>query len=153
MEKRMDETMDAEKFLKELIRRALLGDQEAQKECTEKGIKLYCPICGKSDCIEIMDCYTAEGLDCECQDYRKNSFKCICNYLKGGCGTSTGVSRTEKEALEKWNTRQAPPIGRCGECKAKEKATVNDKGFLICPASGMEIANNDFCSYFEPREE
>ena len=29
MEKRMDETMDAEKFLKDLIRRALLGDHEA----------------------------------------------------------------------------------------------------------------------------
>lgn len=106
---------------KELIRRALLGDQEAQKECTEKGIKLSCPICGKSDCIEIMDCYTAEGLDCKCQDYRKNSFKCLCNYLKGGCGTSTGVSRTKKEALEKWNTRPAPPIGRCGKCETKKE--------------------------------
>lgn len=31
---------------KELIRRALLGDQEAQKECTEKGIVLPCPFCG-----------------------------------------------------------------------------------------------------------
>lgn len=38
MEKRMDETMDAEKFLKELIHRALLGDEQAQQECTEKGL-------------------------------------------------------------------------------------------------------------------
>lgn len=28
---------------KELIRRALLGDQDAQKQCTEKGIVLPCP--------------------------------------------------------------------------------------------------------------
>ena len=127
---------------KELIRRALLGDQEAQKECTEKGIKLYCPICGKSDCIEIMDCYTAEGLDCECQDYRKNSFKCICNYLKGGCGTSTGVSRTEKEALEKWNTRPVPPVGMCIKCKYR-----NTSEFCECRPSYA------YCSDFEPREE
>lgn len=46
MEKRMDETMDAEKFLKELIHRALLGDEQAQQECTEKGIVLPCPFCG-----------------------------------------------------------------------------------------------------------
>ena len=30
----------------ELERRALLGDKEAQKECTEKGIVLPCPFCG-----------------------------------------------------------------------------------------------------------
>ena len=42
----MDETMDAEKFLKELIHRALLGDEQAQQECTEKGIVLPCPFCG-----------------------------------------------------------------------------------------------------------
>ena len=30
---------------KELICRALLGDQEAQKECTEKGILIPCPWC------------------------------------------------------------------------------------------------------------
>lgn len=33
----------------DLERRALLGDQEAQKECTEKGIALPCPHCGAKD--------------------------------------------------------------------------------------------------------
>ena len=32
---------------KELIRRALLGDKQAQEECTEKGIVLPCPFCGE----------------------------------------------------------------------------------------------------------
>lgn len=45
----------------------------------------------------------------------------------------------------------AKPIGRCKDCANKEKATVNAKGFLVCPASGMEITDNDFCSYFEPK--
>ena len=31
---------------KELIRRAIMGDKKAQKECTAKGIMLPCPFCG-----------------------------------------------------------------------------------------------------------
>lgn len=37
----------------------------------------------------------------------------------------------------------------CKNCKYMKYAEVNKKGFLICPASGMEITDNDFCSYFE----
>lgn len=43
-------------------------------------------------------------------------------------------------------------VTRCKDCKHKERATVNRKGFLICPASGMEITPDDFCSYGEPKE-
>ena len=38
-------------------------------------------------------------------------------------------------------------VVRCKDCSYFCKATVNKKGFLICPASGMDITNNDFCSY------
>lgn len=37
----------------------------------------------------------------------------------------------------------------CKECRYKSDAKVNKKGFLICPASGMEITDDDFCSYAE----
>ena len=40
----------------------------------------------------------------------------------------------------------------CKNCEYKEKAKVNSKGFLICPASGMEITDGDYCSYGEPRK-
>lgn len=43
-------------------------------------------------------------------------------------------------------------VTRCKDCEHKERATVNGKGFLICPASGMEITPGDFCSYGEPKE-
>lgn len=43
-------------------------------------------------------------------------------------------------------------VTRCKNCEHKERATVNGKGFLICPASGMEITPDDFCSYGEPKE-
>lgn len=146
---------------KEMIRLAMLGDHEAQEECTEKRIALPCPLCRKEDSVEILDCYTAEGIKCESESFRKNSFKCLCNYLKGGCGTSTGVSETKQEALHKWNTRPAPPVGRCGECKyfnhffnavghcmihSQEKDSFGDR-------YRVEMLKTDFCSYFEPREE
>ena len=44
------------------------------------------------------------------------------------------------------------PAVRCVECKYKEQARVNKKGFLVCPASGMEITDKDYCSYGERRE-
>ena len=40
----------------------------------------------------------------------------------------------------------------CKDCRYYQDAKVNEKGFLICPASGMEITENDFCSYGEPPE-
>ena len=36
---------------------------------------------------------------------------------------------------------------RCKDCTYWDKAVVNKKGFLICPASGMEIQADDYCSY------
>lgn len=43
----------------------------------------------------------------------------------------------------------AVEVVRCKDCTYWEKATANKKGFLICPASGMEIMADDFCSYGE----
>ena len=37
----------------------------------------------------------------------------------------------------------------CKECRYMQQAKVNKKGFLICPASGMGIGDDDFCSYAE----
>lgn len=49
-------------------------------------------------------------------------------------------------------TIDAVPVVRCGECMYRQKAKVNRKGFLICPASGMEITDDDYCSYGERKE-
>lgn len=40
-------------------------------------------------------------------------------------------------------------VVRCKDCIYKKNAETNHKGFLICYASGMEITDNDFCSYGE----
>jgi hypothetical protein len=71
--------------------------------------------------------------------------------------------RTEVEAIlykkswqDTWkalgdNLKSIPVMVQCKECSYWEKAKVNKKGFLICPASGMEIMADDFCSYGERR--
>ena len=44
-------------------------------------------------------------------------------------------------------------VVRCRDCVYKECAAVNEKGYLICPASGMEITDRDYCSYGERRDD
>ena len=127
---------------KELIRRALLGSREAQQACTDKGIVLPCPCCKGEAYTETF--------------FERKGWRTVVGCSECPVSLSTITYDTEeiaqKKALKDWNTPPAPPVGRCGECKAKEKAVINDKGFLICPSSGMEITDNDFCSYFEPKE-
>lgn len=38
-------------------------------------------------------------------------------------------------------------VVRCKDCQYYQNAKINKKGFLICPASGMEITETDYCSY------
>ena len=50
-------------------------------------------------------------------------------------------------------TIDAVQVVRCGECRYRELAKVNCKGYTICPASGMEITDDDYCSYGERKED
>lgn len=43
-------------------------------------------------------------------------------------------------------------VVRCKDCAYWNKTFVNGKGFRICPASGMDITEDDFCSYGERRD-
>lgn len=62
-----------------------------------------------------------------------------------------GMAIVESEnvalAIERAPAIDAVPVVRCKDCTFKEKAEVNSNGFRICPASGMEITDDDFCSY------
>ena len=57
-----------------------------------------------------------------------------------------------EDALQDAQTVDAVPVVRCKDCVHWREAVTNDKGFLICPASGMEITESDFCSYGERKE-
>lgn len=125
---------------KELIRRALMGSQEAQRACTDKGIALPCPFCGGEAIIEYDSVAPFE-------------YDVVC----GDCGVTLGISEDKNVALREWNTRPAPPVGRCGECKSytalghcklhSQEPDQHDTGAYV------EMLPDDFCSYFEPKED
>ncbi len=126
---------------KELIRRALMGDKQAQKECTAKGIVLPCPLCGSKATIQ--------------QDITgKESYHVVCNNVKDMCNLISGLTtwgESEENALKAWNTRPAPPIGRCGKCKYFYSCI---SGTGCTNPLGMyqtEMTEMDFCSCFEPK--
>ena len=44
-------------------------------------------------------------------------------------------------------------VVRCRDCKHWGSRTENEKGFIVCPASGMKIHTEAFCSYGERRND
>ena len=123
---------------KELIRRALIGDKKAQGLCTAKGIMLPCPLCGGKATMQ--------------QDITgRESYHVVCSSVKDMCNLIAGLpmwSESEEDALKVWNTRPAPPIGRCGECAAYGIFKDNQ-----CANTGYYRTRRDFCSDFERRKE
>lgn len=119
----------------DLERRALLGDREAQKECTEKGIVLPCSSCGKQP-----------------GPIRHVSNNPILKPYAVCCGgencRSYVMGDTPEEAMQNWNTRPALPIGRCGTCKHSMSQEI------YCELGHLwALKSDDYCSYYEPREE
>lgn len=44
-------------------------------------------------------------------------------------------------------------VVKCKNCSYSKQAKINEKGFKICPISGMEFTDYDFCSYGERRKD
>ena len=123
---------------KELIRRALLGSREAQKQCTEAGIVLPCWRCGGES--EIQELHTGG----------KPIYAVTCK--KTYCGAYGCACSTQQKAIEYWNTRPAPPVGRCKDCRWYEYGKA---WYPYCnhpDGLANSVKTTDFCSYFEPKE-
>ena len=116
---------------KELIRRALLGDWEAQQECTRREIVLPCPKCGKGKIIF--------------WDKKMKWYSCW------DCGLKSGPKKSFGEALRDWNTRPAPPVGRCKDCLWYLPISKRCK-YSIGGLWG-EVNELSFCSCFKPKED
>ena len=121
---------------KELIRRALMGDEQAQQECTEKRIVLPCWRCGGESEIE------------ELHTGGKPIYAVTCK--KTYCGAYGCACSTQQKAIEYWNTRPAPPIGRCKDC-FQYHSEGPGVGYCSLDDQGREKTN--FCSEFEPKED
>lgn len=123
---------------KKLIRRALLGDKQAQEECTAEGIVLPCPFCGGN---KIKTPYVCGDHFIECSS----------------CHSASNIVSSRKQALKLWNTRPAPSIGRCEECEfytvLRHCKVHSQEPDQYGSGTYVEMLPDDFCSYFEPREE
>ena len=133
---------------KKLIRRALMGYQEAQKECTEKGIVLPCPFCGNE--YPAITSIQGYGIEIKCQH---------CNITFSRDSYSYGRTKElcKSVTLGAWNTRPAPPVGKCRDCKfymVLGHCQVHSQVADECgPGLSVEMLPDDFCSYFTPKEE
>lgn len=124
----------------ELERRALLGDQAAQRECTEKGIVLPCPFCG-SEWTQVRRI----GWENTPSPFKTG--------YRGECTVCHAVSDayiTREEALSNWNNRPAPPIGRCDDCNHRYE---NENNEYECEIHNICPDDNFYCKDFEPKEE
>lgn len=103
---------------KELIRCALMGDKQAQEECTEKGIALPCPLCG--DDVTITEIPAHKHCIVNLPEYGGGCFiECDnCTYAISGDDVM--------DALRTHNARPAPPIGRCGEAELAELSRMEE---------------------------
>lgn len=119
----------------ELERRAMLGDRQAQEECTRQGILLPCPCC-KNKSELLVEESTFDGEAPRAFHY----IRCKSCFLKSGLYTSVTA------VLNKWNTRPAPPVGRCVVCALK------DTFECICSKNGYTDKIMEYCSFFAPKE-
>ena len=122
---------------KELIRRALMGSREAQKECTRRGIVLPCWRCGGES--EIQELHTGG----------KPIYAVTCK--KTYCGAYGCACSTQQKAIEYWNTRPAPPVGRCRDCLWYLPTSKRCK-YSIGGLWG-DVNELSFCSCFKPKED
>lgn len=135
-----------------LERRALLGDTEAQRECTEKGILLPCPFCGSKATYSVKSTSTfgdlrGWGFGIECTKCKvcspKMDYRLSVSFTNDG---NIHVCNDErKDALGLWNTRLTPPVGWCEKCTAY----VDHK----CTNVGYYTPENGYCNDFEPKED
>ena len=89
---------------KELIRRALMGDREAQEECTRRGIVLPCPFCGE----DMRERKTRKWTAAKDEPINRTLVE---HKAKTGCHLDDWVFVKELD-LKSWNTRPAPPVAK-----------------------------------------
>lgn len=133
----------------ELERRALLGDRKAQEECTRQGILLPCPLCGEQAGVKTKKSeYGLSGTIIRCNKCGLQLYSpdAKAKSIPGGI-RNAAIENHREIGFSCWNTRPAPPVGRCGECGRK---TLRGNR-IFCEVNGI-MNEDDFCNYFKPKE-
>lgn len=131
----------------DLERRALLGDRHAQEECTRQEILLPCPFCGGKAVLRSSVSEYGRSYNIRCVN------RCVvtCGHFRDPAYMWRTTSRDE--ALTTWNTRPAPPIGRCASCTHWDDRTCECES-----TSDIEVAYHKyeepdfFCGDYEPKD-
>lgn len=158
--------------MNDLVRRAMLGDRQAQAECTRQGITLPCPKCHSGNLTIEDDSKTV--YDPQTLGYLYSTEASVVYVFCEDCGMCSEVETVgpgedyedaEKRLIESWNTRPAPPVGRCADCDNWDKyihAGRESFGTYVCVCHEWSDEENGhmrytspvgFCNNFEPREE
>lgn len=135
----------------ELERRAMLGDKQAQKECTRRGIVLSCPFCGGEAVVKTQkQDYGISGTVVKCNQCLSSVY-CLDEraYINENGLRNVPIENHKFIAIHRWNTRPAPPIGRCGECTYSCNSGDN---ITYCEMFNKDMLPDDYCSQFEPME-
>lgn len=123
--------------MKTIEYRALMGDKEAQMECTQQGIALPCPCC-------------EAPMEKKSGWFYHSNVRCILGLQ--------AFKISDKDCLDLWNRRPAPPIGRCKDCKHLGERIVHETGqkenFCNHDRYGLFAFDSTeaYCGYFEPKE-
>lgn len=129
----------------DLVRRALLGDREAQEECTRQGIVLPCPFCGAKAEIDVVKKGYKSIISCKTH---------WCGFLRHSYNNGDTDVNAARRLLSIWNTRQSPPIVRCEECKHWGRLDEFGDGYCENPMGIGDVTQpGDFCSYGEQKED
>lgn len=130
--------------------------EEAQEECTRLGIAVPCHCGGKAKIkyshapyfhwcvyIECEECHCRSAMMIYGDDGTINPEEC----------TKEGEDKAKVRALGFWNTRAAPPIGRCETC-TRNIPKVDDFGnpYILCGWHGIDMEKDGFCSDYKPKE-
>lgn len=127
----------------ELERKAVLGDKQAQKKCTEKGIILPCPKCFNTVKVHGPEDWKPSLYD---PDSGGDHYEFYCK-----CGLVFCTSKYDfKEALSAWNTRPTPPVGRCDQCKYWRGEPGEE--YAPCPMCDGVMCADDYCKNFIDKE-
>lgn len=112
--------------MNDIERRALLGDRQAQEECTRKGMLFACPFCGMR-----------EGTV-----FKLSHSDLYAHKRTGKCALDGMIIYN----LSDWNTSPAPPIGRCEDC-----ANWYKQHCASGPCATEPTDADFFCGNFEPK--
>lgn len=80
---------------------------EEVRDIVKSEMLFPCPFCGQKETLFVYDSNEMQMRYMGDEDYDETpGYLVSCDYLRGGCGASSGYKETKEEAVQLWNTRK-----------------------------------------------